>query len=506
MAAYVLVVDDDPAERRHVEDIVREEGHLVESAAGGEEALARLTRADAPPISVMILDLVMPDLDGMGVLERLARHCAPVPVIVQAAASAMDAGAAAVRAGAFDFLAKPASRERVRASLANALRMGALEGELLRLKHSRSGTLGPRDIVMGSASMERVHRLAERAARSSMPVLIEGERGVGKELLARAIHGSGARRSRPFVVVDCRDVHASDFEALMFGATGNGLTRAGASSGGKLAEANGGTLFLDEIGALPAVAQKGLAQRLAEQEAAGGARRGDVRVIAATSRRLIDLVFQEGYLEALFNRLNVFPIWLPPLRERRADIPELARAFRARLATEAGRRFVTGFSTDAMDLLSRNAWPGNLRELEHTIFRAVMLCDGREITPEALPGLAGHAAESSLETSPGADASALREPRHTGVAHQEQVGSDWPATAAPLADTQTPARYGVARLLDECGELRPIGTLEEEVIRFAIGHDGGRMSEVARRLGIGRSTLYRKIKDYGIAAGEPVTP
>ena len=500
MAAYVLVVDDDPAERRHVEDIVREQGHLVESAACGEEALARLTRADAPPISVVILDLVMPDLDGMAVLERLSHQAVTVPVIVQTAAHALDAGAAAISAGAFDFLAKPASHERIRASLANALRIGALEGELLRLKHSRSGTLGAHDIVMHSASMERVHRLAERAARSAIPVLIEGERGVGKELLARVIHGSGPRRSRPFVVVNCCNGHDDTLETLIFGNVENG-----AQPGGKLAEASGGTLFLDEIGALSPAAQKSLARFLGERSADGRARRGDVRVIAATSRRLIDLVFQEAFVEELFNQLNVLPIWMPPLRERRADVPELARAFLARLATEAGRRGVTGFSSDAMTLLQGDRWPGNLRELEHTIFRAIMLCEGHEITPRELPAITARAGEAGNLRIAGEEAAQDQGP-HTGVALQEQVAGDWGAPVPPLTDMRMAARYGVARLLDECGELRPIGVLEEEVIRFAIDHYGGRMSEVARRLGIGRSTLYRKIRDYGIVAGEPVAP
>jgi DNA-binding NtrC family response regulator len=496
MAAYVLIVDDDPAECRHVEEIVRSQGHLAESVLSGEAALTRLGRADAPPVSAVILDLVMPDLDGMAVLERLARYSFTVPVIVQTAAGGADAGAAAMRAGAFDFLVKPASSERVRVSLANALRIAALENEILRMRLTRTGALGLRDIVTRSASMERVHRLAERAARSATPVLIEGERGVGKELLARAIHASSPRRAKPFVTVNCGAILDGDFDQLLFGSNSG-------KPGGKMLEASGGTLFLEEIGALPMSAQQRLADHLAASEADTGtaARTCDVRLIAATSRRLIDDVFENGFLEELFYRMNVLPIWLPQLRDRRADIPDLARGFLARLAMEAGRSFVTGFSPAALELLVADDWPGNVRELEHTIFRAVMLCEGSELTPDEFPAIAARTGSAHAPRS-------QRFAAHptAAVAVQEQVIGEDPTTPAPFADTRSPARYGVARLLDDRGELRPFEVLEEEVIRFAIDHYSGRMSEVARRLGIGRSTLYRKIKDYGIAAGEPVTP
>ncbi len=481
MAAYVLIVDDDPAECRHVEEIVRSQGHLAESALSGEAALARLARQDAPPVSAVILDLVMPDLDGMAVLERLARQSFTMPVIMQTAAGGADAGAAAMRAGAFDFLVKPASPERVRVSLANALRIAALENEILRMRLTRAGSLALRDMVTRSASMERVHRLAERAARSATPVLIEGERGVGKELLARAIHASSVRRSKPFVTVNCGAALDDDLERLL--------------------AANGGTLFLEEIGALSQATQRRLAEHLAACEHDGsGARAGDVRLIAATSRRLIETVSEGGFLQELFHRLNVLPIWLPPLRDRRADIPDLARGFVARLAMEAGRPFVTGISEAAMALLVADDWPGNVRELEHAIFRAVMLCEGGELTPDELPSIAARAGSAH----PGRTQRFAVQPVVT-VAVEKQVVGEYPTAPAPFADSRPSTRYGVTRLLDDRGELRPFEVLEEEVIRFAIDHYRGRMSEVARRLGIGRSTLYRKVKDYGIAVGEPIT-
>ncbi len=479
MAVHVLVVDDDPAERSHIEEILRSQGHSVEGVGSGEAALARLLKADPTPVSAMILDLVMPEMDGMTVLERLARHSLSVPVIVQTAATGADLGGSAIRAGAVDFLVKPATPERIRVSLMNALKIGALEGEVLRMRLSRSGALSLGDIVMQSPAMERVSQLAVRAARSSISVLIEGERGVGKELLARAIHGSSARKHRPFVTVRCSEIDTADVEATLFGERG------------RLSEAAGGTLFLDEIGALPPAAQERLARFLSLEQ--GGTRqppRREIRLTAATASRLVDQVGRNGFREDLFHRLNVFPIWLPPLRERHGDIQVLARGFLARLAAEAGRTGVFGLTASAIELLSAHDWPGNVRELEHAVFRAIMLSEGGELTPRDFPSIPGASGPAGAPRSAGGPGD---------VANREQFRREPVSTLPPRADKGGLARYGVTRLLDERGEMRSFGVLEEEVIRFAIDHYGGRLSEVARRLGIGRSTLYRKMKDYGIA-------
>jgi len=492
MAAHVLVVDDDAAERHHIEAILENQGHFVESMSGGEAALERLAKPNAAPVSAMILDLVMPDLDGMAVLERLKRQAVRFPVIVQTEAG-RDASESALRAGAFDFLVKPASAERLKASLANALKISALESEIQRIRVSRAGTLGLADIIARSPAMERVRRLCERAARSTIPVLIEGDKGVGKEVLARAIHGSSQRRGRPFVTVHCGDSFEAGVEAALFG-------EPGAKNGGMISEAAGGTLFLNDIGALSAGVQAKLVEMVADSGKAQVA--GDVRLIAATSRRLIDLLSEGRFDEALFNSLNVLPIWLPPLKERRTDIPGLARSFLARLSAETGRRGVGGISPQAMELLVAHDWPQNVHELEHTILRAVMLCQGSELAPQDFPSIApSRGAMDHIGVFAEKDAAA--ENTSGGVAVPRQNGGHSGAARASVADRISFARYGVTRLLDERGEMRQIGALEEEVIRFAISHYRGQMSEVARRLGIGRSTLYRKIRDYGIAPGEP---
>jgi len=495
MAARVLIVDDDPAECRHLEKVIRGLGYVTESVAGGEAALTRLARKGAPPVAAVILDLVMPDVDGMAVLERLQRESQGVPVIVQTAAASADAAGSAMRLGAFDFLVKPGSVDRIKTSLANAFRLGALEGEIVRMRRSRSGTLRFSDIVGDTPATERVLRLAERAARSANPVLIEGERGVGKELLARAVHGSSGRRGRGFVMLSGETAGQAELEAALFGPE--------ADTGGRSrpSDASGGTLYIDEIGALPPAAQARLVAFFdgRDRDNAPGERtqRNDICVIAAASHPLIDLVSAGRFREDLFYRLSVTPIWLPPLRERRGEIPHLARRILARLGAEEVRSGIFGISTAATDLLSTCDWPGNFRELESSIFRAMMLCEGSELSPLDFPQLGARSENGSLPQG-----NRITVAARIDVADQEQAVGEKPSLAAPRADTRIAARYGVARLLDERGEMRPFEVLEEEVIRFAIDHYRGQMSEVARRLGIGRSTLYRKVRDYGIAPEE----
>jgi DNA-binding NtrC family response regulator len=273
---------------------------------------------------------------------------------------------------------------------------------------------------------------------------------------------------------------------------------------GKQAEPSG-TLYLGEVWALTPQAQDVLAAHIGakEPEISVRGRRNGVRIVASASRPLIDCVAAGNFREDLFYRLSVNPIRLPPLRERRDEIPQLARKILARLAAEEGRSAISGIAPAAAAVLTAHDWPGNFHELEHVIFRAVMLCEGNEITPANLPQIAGE--------GPAASNGAAASPRYAAaepasVAPQGRPSEELPSEGAVRTDTRIAPRYGVARLLDERGEMRRFEALEEEVIRFAIDHHRGRMSEVARKLGIGRSTLYRKIRDYGIVAEEPLSP
>jgi DNA-binding NtrC family response regulator len=284
---------------------------------------------------------VMPNLDGLGVLARMRQAAIAVPVIVQTAHGGIDNVVSAMRAGAIDFVVKPVGAERLHVSLRNALNTNALEGELNRIKRSRNGTLCFADIITRSAAMQGVLRIAEKAAGSSIPVLIAGESGVGKELVARAIHGSGERRAKPFVAVNCGAMPENLIESILFGHEKGSFTGATERHTGKFVEASGGTLFLDEVGELPLSAQVKLLRAIQEGEVEPvGARKSvkvDVRIASATNRDLIADVKQSRFREDLFYRLHVFPITVPPLRERPADIPALARHFLALFAAEEGK-------------------------------------------------------------------------------------------------------------------------------------------------------------------------
>jgi DNA-binding NtrC family response regulator len=482
MSDSILIVDDDPVQRRLVEAMVQRFGYRAVTVGSGEAALRHLTTdRDAGRIDCVVLDLVMPDLDGLGVLARLRDGGVEVPVIVQTAHGGIDNVVSAMRAGAADFVVKPVSAERLQVSLQNALAARALAGELRRLKRSHEGTLSIADVITRSEAMRPVLRAAEKAASSAIPVLIAGESGVGKELIARAIHGSGARRTKPFVAVNCGAMPEALVESILFGHEKGAFTGATERHAGKFVEADGGTLFLDEVGELPSAAQVKLLRALQESEVepVGGRKavKVDVRIISATNRDLIADVKAGRFREDLFYRLHVFPILVPPLRRRPQDIPELARHFLARAAAEERKR-VRGLTNEAVALLRSFEWPGNVRQLENAIFRAVVLTDGEEIGLDEFPQISAWA---GTETTDEFSMQPLIEPSPT-MAPEDH------GTAASMMPADALA------LLDEQGDVRPLEEIEKEVIQFAIDHYRGQMSEVARRLRIGRSTLYRKLE------------
>ena len=307
----ILIVDDDPVQCRLLEAMLQKSGYETVVLDNGDAALTLLGGADGARIDCVILDLVMPNLDGLGVLARLRQASINVPVIVQTAHGGIDNVVSAMRAGAIDFVVKPVGVERLQVSLRNALNTSALEGELARIKHSRSGTLGFNDIITKSPAMAAVLRMAEKAATSTIPVLVSGESGVGKELIARAIHGSGERRAKPFIAVNCGAMPENLVESILFGHEKGSFTGATERHVGKFVEATGGTLFLDEVGELPAAAQVKLLRAIQEGEVEPvGARKlvkVDVRIVSATNRDLIADVKAGRFREDLFYRLHVFP-------------------------------------------------------------------------------------------------------------------------------------------------------------------------------------------------------
>jgi len=488
MAVLILVVDDDPIQRRLLEAMARRFGYEVETAESGEAALARLQACDRPPVSLVILDLVMPDLDGMGVLARMRHHGVQIPAIVQTAHGSIEVVISAMRAGAIDFVVKPVGAERLQVSIKNALRVDALEDELRRATRRNAGELGFRDIVSRAESMTRTIRLAERAAKSNIPVLIEGESGVGKELMARAIQGSSERRGKPFVTVNCGALPETLVESILFGHEKGAFTGATEKHAGKFVEANGGTLFLDEIGELPPETQVKLLRALQEGEIDPiGARRPvkvDFRLVSATNKNLIELVKTGRFREDLFYRLNVFPISIPPLRSRVGDVPELAMRFLARFCAEEGKR-IRSISSEALALLCAYDWPGNVRQLENAVFRAVVLADGDDLTVAEFPQIAAQVEGFPVRIPP-APPPVAAEPENPRFV---------PSAAIESRDPH------VLRLINDHGDVRRLEDIEAESIRFALAHYRGQMSQAARKLGIGRSTLYRKMKEGGIDDG-----
>src|SRR5215813_4455524 len=486
MSEIVLIVDDDPVHRRLLESMVQRFGYQAVSADGGDPAAAQLTGADGGRIDCVVLDLVMPDLDGLGVLTRMREAGLNTPVIVQTAHGGIDNVVSALRAGATDFVVKPASAERLQVSLRNALANKMLVDELQRVKRKQNGTLTIADVITRSPAMQPVLKAAEKAAASVIPVLIEGESGVGKELIARAIHGTSARRARPFVAVNCAALPENLVESILFGHEKGAFSGATERHRGKFVEADGGTLFLDEVGELPAPAQVKLLRALQEGEIEpiGGRKsvKVDVRIISATNRDLIADVKGGRFREDLFYRLHVFPLSVPPLRARREDIPQLARHFLTRIAAEEGKRIRT-ISSDGMALLAAYQWPGNVRQLENAIFRAVVLADGEEIGINEFPQIAAQVSSDEILAQP------LIEPSPAMVA-------SWPDCSA--ADIGDVVASNSLPLTDSQGGVRPLEDIERDAIRFAISHYRGQMSEVARRLRIGRSTLYRKLEGLGL--------
>ena len=488
MAASILIVDDDAVQRRLVENMVQKCGYETIVVDSGDAAIAALTTPDAPAVDAVVLDLVMPGLDGMGVLDKIREGGLNVPVIVQTAHGGIDNVISAMRAGAQDFVVKPVGIERLQVSLRNALNTSALKGELRRIRHSREGRLTFSDIITRAEAMTQTMRTAQKAAGSSIPVLIGGESGVGKELFARAIHGSGERKLKPFVAVNCGAIPENLVESILFGHEKGAFTGATERHLGKFVEAHGGTLFLDEVGELPLSAQVKVLRALQEGavEAVGGRKpvKVDVRIISATNRNLLERVKQGHFREDLFYRLHVLPLTIPPLRARREDIPHLLRHFLSRFAAEEHRP-ITGISGEAMAHLSRLDWPGNIRQLENAVYRAVVMSDGDQL------GLADFPLLASQPATDAAVPPLVLEPIAPPTAPTIISGNEIPI--APLPTT------GLLTMLTSNGEVRPLEDMENEIIRFAISHYRGQMSEVARRLKIGRSTLYRKLDEACVA-------
>ncbi len=460
MRPTILVVDDESGVRSSLAGVLSDEGYHVEAVASGEACLQAL---EGRRYDLILLDVWLPGLDGLQTLERLRAVDAQVPVIVISGHGNIETAVKAVRMGALDFVEKPLSLEKTLLVVRNALRQGQLEAENEALRAQVSQKFA---MVGESPRIRALRAQIAQAAPSNGRVLIYGENGTGKELVARQIHLQSRRASGSFVEVNCAAIPEELIESELFGHVKGAFTGALTARKGKFELADGGTLFLDEIGDMTLKTQAKVLRALQEQrvEPVGGAASVDVdvRVIAATNKRLEDEIRKGAFREDLFFRLNVLPFEVPALRERSEDVPVLARHFVRELSAEYGRR-PREIAPEALSALQAHAWPGNVRELRNVIERMVIMAPGERIEAADLPAPLGAVA------LPG------------GAQAGERL-RDFPSLAAARDDFEK--RY-ILQKYEECG---------------------GNMSRTAEALQVERSNLYRKMKGFGLLParrGEP---
>jgi DNA-binding NtrC family response regulator len=446
--ARILVVDDDAEMRQLLTDLLREEGYEVEVAHDGASAIAKY---QAMPCDLTITDLMMPKMKGIELIERLRDIDNGSLVLLITAFGSIESAVEAMRAGAFHYVTKPFHNEEILIQVKRALEQKTLRDEVRRLRIEVDARSRFQNIIGQSPAMERVFEVIAQVSDLPANVLIEGESGTGKELIARAIHAHGARAAGPFVPVNCAAIPETLLESELFGYVRGAFTDARKDRRGLFQEASGGLLFLDEIGEIPITLQAKLLRVLEDKEVrplgSNQSVRVDARVVSASNRNLEGLVSEGKFRQDLYYRLNVIRIELPALRQRRDDIPLLVDHFIRKFAAIANHR-VDGIEADALAALKSHDWPGNIRELEHTIERAVLLGKGSVISVADLP--------SNLTA------------RNDGALVVDQA---------------------LARQLT-------LHDLEREYIGKVLANAHGNKTEAARILGVDRTTLYRKLEEY----------
>jgi two-component system nitrogen regulation response regulator NtrX len=449
MRASVLIVDDEAGVRSALSGVLRDEGYVVEAVDSGESCLERVTRN---AYDVIVLDIWLPGIDGLATLERLRERRVDVPVVMISGHGNIESAVRAVKLGAYDFVEKPLSLEKTVLVIGNAVRQRRLEAENRALRASVDRRL---TMVGESYAMAQLREQIAMAAPTNGRVLIFGENGTGKELVARSIHAQSRRRNAPFIEVNCAAIPEELIESELFGHVKGSFTGAVADRRGKFETADGGTLFLDEIGDMTLKTQAKVLRALQEQvvEPVGGATsiKVDVRVLAATNKDLPAEIRGGRFREDLYFRLNVIPVFVPPLRERETDIPLLADHFIGDLAREYGRR-PKKFDAAAMAALRSYTWPGNVRELRNVIERVMIMVPGETITAADLTFL--------------------------------PTGYRPPEAEPPAGDTLP---------LHEARDH-----FERDYIVRALAAQQGNISRTAEVLGVERSNLYRKMKGFGI--------
>jgi Nif-specific regulatory protein len=470
-ATRILIADDEPNLRRVLSAILVRDGYEVVQASDGEEAIAALPRVDA-----VITDLKMPRVDGMTVLRRAAAENPDVPVIIITAHGSVDSAVEAVKAGAFDYIEKPFEQEQIRQVVAKAVKQSEAQRRAPR-PLAVEGAAGRFGLVGQSHAMRQIFAVIDKVADTPSTVLISGESGTGKELVAKAMHEHSARRAGPFIKINCAAIPKTLMESELFGYEKGAFTGAVGSKPGRFELADHGTLFLDEIGEIPVEMQVKLLRALQESEfeRVGGIKtiKVDVRLVTATNRDLEKETRAGNFREDLYYRLNVVPLSIPPLRERREDIPLLVehilRKFNERL-----KKAIEGVSAEAMERLVAYGWPGNIRELENVLERTLLFCDGPRIRLQDLPAELGAAPAAGVSAPPVAASSSSALPASMSSAPQS------------LKD--------IVRAETE--------RVERELIMKALEETGGNVTQAAKLLKISRKSLQMKMKEFGLRERE----
>lgn len=460
----LMLIDDEPAQSRLIAALAAREGWRTLVVRDSETAIATLGTREGMQLSAIILDQWVPGDDACSLIEELKSRRPALPILMLTASASPLLAVEAMRAGATDYLIKPVAPDRLMQALRSATKREAAKDELQPLTEKMPAALDF-DAMIGTApSFRTALARAAKAARGHGSVLIEGETGTGKEMLVRAMHAASPRAKAPFRIINVGGVPSSSIESMLFGHEQGAFPGAFDRQIGALQQCDGGTLFLDEIDRLDRPVQARLADCLEEGIVRPtGARHGfrvDVRLLAASNLPLAEFAEAGHFDERLLAAIAPTTIVLPPLRERQSDIPALTRHFLARIGEQPGLKHHS-IADGALHLLAAFDWPGNVRQLQSVLFRAAVYCDGETLTIESFPQL--------LEL--------VGDFGHVASAQQDGAG---------------------VQLYTADGNLRPLEEIEADVIRLAIGHYRGRMTEVARRLGIGRSTLYRKLGELGI--------
>jgi DNA-binding NtrC family response regulator len=459
----IVLADDELNLRKVLGAILTRDGYEVLEAPDGERALQLVEGG----ISALITDLKMPKLDGMGLLRKVVADFPEVPVIMITAHGSVDSAVEAVKLGAFDYIEKPFEQAQIRLVVGKAIKQHESDRRAPRAQLSKAGP-GRYGLVGQSATLEQVYAVIEKVADTPSTVLITGESGTGKELVARALHGSSSRRDGAFIKINCAAIPKTLVESELFGYEKGAFTGAVGSKPGRFELANGGTLFLDEVGEIPLEMQVKLLRVLQESEfeRVGGIKtiKVDVRLITATNRDLQKEIPAGNFREDLFYRLNVVPIHLPPLRERKSDIPSLVQHFVSKF-NERLKKQITRVEDDALERLVAHPWPGNIRELENVLERTILFSEGPTIRARDLPP----------ELSGATTAEAAPQKLH-------EAGPSRPQPAGSLKDM---VRQETERL-------------ERELIVRALDETGGNVTQAARKLKISRKSLQNKMKEFGL--------